>query len=73
MKYPKHGSRSYRLLAVLIWRPYYWIRFRPEPELRMFMIRRRIWGGERISIERRNELAELRRNLAGIFEKQPDA
>lgn len=68
MKYPEHGSLGYRLLAALIWKPYYWAVYRPEPELRVFMIKRRVWGGERITQARRAQLAELYHELCQVAE-----
>lgn len=65
MSYPRHGSLGYRLLAALVWKPYHWIVYRQPPELRIFMIRRRIWGGERITPARRRELAALLAELRG--------
>ena len=69
MRYPAHGSFGYKILATLIWRPYYWITYRQEPELRAFMTRRRIWGGPRITAERRSELAELHQSLQAMLRK----
>lgn len=47
----------YVLAGWLIWRPYYWLTYRQD--LRAFMIRRRVWGGPRITRERRQELTAL--------------
>lgn len=59
----EHGSVAYRLLAALVWRPYHWVKYRQAPELRVFMIRRRIWGGERIDPVRRAQLRMLLETL----------
>lgn len=68
MRYPAHGTTAYRLLGAIVWRPYHWLKLRQEPELRPFMIRRRIWGGERITPERRMKLRRLRAELSDAFE-----
>jgi hypothetical protein len=70
MKYPAHGSIGYRLLSTFVWQPYHWAKYRPEPDLRPFMIRRRVWGGKRITPERMAECAALRKELAECFEDE---
>jgi hypothetical protein len=49
--------------ATLVWRPYYWAVYRHEPELRPFLIRRRIRGGGKITAERRRQLRDARESL----------
>jgi hypothetical protein len=43
-------------LSTLVWRPYYWIVYRHEPDLRPFLIRRWIWGGGKLTPERRQRI-----------------
>lgn len=61
----EHDSFAYRLLGAVVWKPYYWVIYRQEPYLRAFMIKRRIWGGEHITVERKEQLRVL---FAEVFE-----
>jgi hypothetical protein len=61
---------KYRLLGAIVWKPYHWIVYRQAEALRPFMIRRRIWGGERITRERREQIERLWADIRGTLDDE---